>query len=262
MKRTDIKTGVVYSYKTSAYDPAKGRRCVVLDTSTFHYGAGGGFGVPRDAPMFSLPHHKTRNGKQDWQASEKWGLLAVVAEGTGIAPERVPEADDAALLGVTLAEALAMTGAYSHYFGGKQIIPGGAVLLANPRYIVGEYVDIAEGVDTVQQERDRQDEEARAASRARVAATQARVDRLAIHGVVLEDREESEAWRGGRGWKPVTFDRALTRRASLTWAQVDALLSLIPEGAALAPDGPPDAAVDPDGWTLTTPPYAPTEENP
>jgi hypothetical protein len=131
-------------------------------------------------------------------------------------------------------------------------------------HIVGEYVDVAEGVDTVQQERDRQDEEARAASRARVAATQARVDRLAAHGVVLEDREERETWRytGGQKWQPVTFDRALTRQAGLTWAQVDALLSLIPEGAVLAPDGPPDAAVDPDGWTLTTPPYAPTEENP
>ncbi len=63
MKRQDVKTGVVYSYRTGQRAHDKGRRIVVLDVDTFYAGHGGGYGSDKGAPTFTVPKGKTKDGK-------------------------------------------------------------------------------------------------------------------------------------------------------------------------------------------------------
>jgi hypothetical protein len=264
VKRTDVKTGVIYAYKTRGGEAEAGRRMAVLDVETFHAGKGGGFGSRPEAPTFTVPEYRTRKPKPDWKADENWGFLAVVEKRTADWRGRqvAEPITDEALLAVTKADLLAMTQAYSTFSGGIDVPghPGVQAFLANPRFIVGEYAAAAEGAEAVRQERNRQDAEQIALSRARVAAAQARVDRLKALGLDVPDRTEGKPSRGyGGEWRPVHFDRSLTRSLELSWEQVDALLSLIPEGAVLDATQT-DPQVEPDGWTLTTPPYTATEE--
>ena len=78
-------------------------------------------------------------------------------------------------------------------------------------------------------------------------------DRLADLGVPGPFHEYRESRRDHYGavWEPPTFGGP-SGYVRLTPEQFDALMALIPDGARV-PD--PDADVEDDGWTLTTPPY-------
>lgn len=255
MRKQDVKTGVVYAYKRSKYD--KPRKVVVVDTAHLYWMTPRQtYGGPKTGPTFSV----ARTGVGFSDTTGYLGIFGDDGHATWGAGER-QQADSRILASVTRERLLAMR------FGveGKSsdtLIVGDIrckVAVINPRFIAGEWDDVMQAKDDEDERRRLIEADLKRQSDARVAATKERVDRLAKLGLPghLPDPHEpaSRPWRTGNDWDPLRYDQSLTGKVSLTLGQLDALLSLIPEGAVYVD---PDEQTEDDGWTLARPPGQPS----
>jgi len=117
-----------------------------------------------------------------------------------------------------------------------EVRPGITGMVIAAGELVGEWDDVVGQRAAERELEDDLDRIARAASAERVAAQEARVARLRALGMPGEMPPTDEREGGGRGfssdtWSPLTFDTRNTDGIRLTNEQLDALLSLIPDGA-------------------------------
>jgi len=245
VKKSEMKTGVLYAYRTSKYDAP--RPVVLLDTTRLWSKRGSGYGSDKTQPLFRHAHQQVnRPSGSDYGGGMDYGYPAVTRRPARFGDEPTVEAHD--LLNVSSREEMAtlMT----------QRIPGQPeevmVHLIDPRYIEGEWDDVMQAREDEAARRKHIENEAQAESQARVAAAQKRHDALVALGLpgTLEKPQETLASRWGSDWAPPKYSTTLTRQVSLSMEQIDAILSLIPEGVTYRE---PD--VEDDGWTLRKPEY-------
>lgn len=223
MKVKDIDTDTIYAYRTGNYDKPVPVR--VLDTSRMYYFAGRQFGKPVPGTRVVAT-----NERMKMRAADGHGLVAVstIAGLRGNSRDVKPEAFDnphKALLHVTLAEVKAtttdQTRAHHERVGGT----GPHMVLVNPRFIVGEwetywqqYNDDAESKDAARKAKAIREKD----NAVRESALR---DRLRVLGINVKPLDD---WSVRMG-KPYV-------RVGLSEQQIEALLSLIPEGARV-PEG-------------------------
>jgi hypothetical protein len=281
VKRADVKAGVLYAYRPNGGKSGPVAPCMILDTATFYANdsKSSGFGSqtkPGD-PVFR--RFDGYNGRDKWKASDglggmgsgtnpSVGFLASVPCRTGMGSSSLTHRPAEVVKTGTLDEALSLTLARRERIV-KSLSANGTDTrridacypertdeqpyydTVEPRNIVGPWEDVTTGIEEETERRAAVDAVAKAESDARVAATQARWDRITALGIAGPRHPIAESKRWTYRWEPPTYDQSMTASYRLTAEQVDALLALIPDGAR-APD---EEATEDDGWTLTTPPY-------
>jgi hypothetical protein len=272
MKRADIKAGAVYAYKTGTYDPL--RPVLVLDAAYWRR-TGRSFGEPDGTEPTFQSHasltEKYRAIGRDYKPDDRFtggdhhpdcGLLGADFEHSrnrGLSqPTLAAQADYAKRLtkvspARTVDEARALRRPATSLPG-----PGGGlrVHLLNPAWIVGEWAEIVESRLAEEERRTNVEDNLAAESADRVARAQKRVEALralGLPGEVANAYEQGHvSWRASSAWdrwRPPVY-KGNTDRVVLSMRQVDALLSLIPDGAVWR-----EQDVDEDGWTLRKPEY-------
>ena len=274
MQTKDMKTGVLYACQTSKY--VTPLPVVVLDVehlysarewpSTYRSAP---LQEPTEAGMRRIQEAEQRRAlalqQSAWEerplrhgvttGSSEYGLRTrprgylAVGYGVQMYGSDPIDVDDASyhrrLLSVTLDEVLAVTGEQSlvGHLGDL------AVGVITPRWLKGEWAKIREEHLDAKELEANLAAQAKAASQERVAAAMQRIEGLRDLGLPgrIADAAESLSYSTPREWK------GNTSSVSLTMAQVDALLSLIPSGARYrAPETQP---VEDDGWTYAKPEY-------
>jgi hypothetical protein len=256
MRKQDMKAGVVYAYresKYSAYQPV-----VVLDEKRLYWRLSGDAQKLTDGSQRTFTLCTTKGVTP----GRSVGYLAAMPVDDREFGKRdgTPPFDPKRLLTITLDRALSMTfkrgsGKSSDTLRFSQSGARVRVVPINPRFIVGEWDEVMQANDDEAERRRLIEEDLKRESDERVAATKERVDRLAKLGLPGHLPEPAEKqnyrWGGGDDWTPSTYDQSLTGKVSLTLGQLDALLSLVPEGAVYVD---PDEQTEDDGWTLAHPP--------
>lgn len=245
MKKSEMKTGVVYAYRTSKYDAP--RPVVLLDTTRLWSRRGSGYGVDKTQPLFKpASAHAVRPSGSDFGSGMDYGYPTVTRRPPRFGDEPTVEAHD--LLNVCSREEMA-TLMTSRIPGQPDEV---VINLIDPRYIEGEWDDVMQAREDEAARRKHIESEAEAESKARVAAAQKRYDALVALGLpgTLEKPAEHRVDRYSSDWQPPKYATTLTRQVSLSMEQIDAILSLIPEGVTYRE---PD--VEDDGWTLRKPEY-------
>ena len=250
MKKSEIKAGVLYAYQTSKY--RKPQPVVVLDvTKTYVSGAAKHGKVDPLSPRWveRLDHRGKPMFSKGDAFSRDVGFLAV---GRGAARPgcEVPRPDSNYLAGlrkVTLADALGVR--FGDTIAGTVLSEIG---LVNPRFVLGEWDVVMGHLDAEAEIIANLSALNKAESDARVAAATARVKALRALGLpgTIDTPSEDRVWRSGVEKAAATYS-GNTKTITLTLAQVDALLSLIPEGATI----PEAVDTEDDGWTLRKPQY-------
>jgi len=226
MKRSEIKTGVVYARQSSKYQEPIA--VVVLDLARYYR-------KPGHSETGWYPRHDAK-GSAAPNADKRWGgggygfLVVTNAPLSRFDPSERPPVTD--LLDVSLDEVVPVG-------PNAEVRPGMHSMVIAAGELLGEWDDVVGRRAAERELEDDLDRIARAESAERVAAQDARVARLRALGMPGEMPPTDEWERGGRGfetdtWSPLTFDTRNTDGIRLTNAQVDALLSLIPDGARLA----------------------------
>ncbi len=272
MQAKAIKTGVLYAYAPSKYSHP--RPVVVLDVEETYRLRGGipskhSFEQERERksvhydnyveimarPIWQVGRRDPRTGKPmvnfpshayGYHESETGYLVvSVPAAHAGKAMDTSPEMLRR-LRAVTLDEVLAIT-ANDNRSGN---LPGLEVFVVRPRDLVGDWEEISEARATEAELRQNLADQARAESDARVANAQQRVDALRALNLPGRFADAKESHSSGWGHETPTYE-GNTGAVSLTLDQVDALLSLIPEGVVYTP--PSDT--EDDDWTYRKPEY-------
>ena len=249
MKKSDIKTGVIYAYRTSKYDNAL--PLVVLDTTkTYATGAPRFGNVPPGTPRWRPS--VTREGKPIVSPSS--GYLAAGRGGRAYISESmrgpITDAELAGLMSVTLDGALALR------FDAPvaEDSPYRDLGVINPRFILSEWDEYTQKKQAIDELASDLAALAKAESDARVAAATQRVEALRALNLPgrLAQPVESKGFQYSEkdSVTPPTYS-GNTATVHLTLAQIDALLSLIPDGATV----PTDLDTEGDGWTLRKPEY-------
>lgn len=243
MKRLDIKTGVVYQYSQGRYTVAAlSGPVMVLDTSTFWrrapYGSGWARSDGQARPYAEPVELQGGRPRMGWVADENRGLLSVGFQWRGDLSQRGKHEPPVDLLkGITLDRVKEKPHVKSW------AIPGNdnwcvSLGLLNPRFFVGEYYEAKQAEEDEKERRRIIVAGLQAESDQRVVDTQARIDRLRSLGLgSFKDASEDRREHYGTNWEPPTFS-GNTGKVTLTLAQVDALLSLIPPGVRYEPDEP------------------------
>lgn len=267
-----MKVGVVYAYQESKY--SRPTPVIVLDT-THTYTRRTWVSEPYSAPAADAPAARHREYDEQMERAERsrqqtaWvrdsqprvakasgyggandhGYLVIgTGEWLGTFVQQAIKARGGMdawvrhLRTISLEQVLAVTGADSTD-GRVGDVPVGVI---NPRFLIGEW-------DVVNEERQAAEELAQDMARiaqeesdARVAQATERVEALRALSLPGKIDQPQEFKSGGSGtWK------GNTAGVTLSLAQVDALLSLLPEGAVYVP--PSDT--EPDGWTYARPEY-------
>jgi hypothetical protein len=242
MKTKDVKPGVVYAYRQGD----KWGQTVPVAVVTTEYLYSRRKGV-------SGYHRRSQTGgrpslRPDGYSSQPMGFLAASFD----RPEYIK-----AIAGDRDVETLARVA--RQFQGAPEQVElkdgaGAQLNLIDTRYILGEW-------DTVMAEAEIADQAARerkaakdAASQARVAAARQRVDALRALGLPDAIAQPTETWNKtfSAGTNAAVDEGSWsgnTNGVRLTWDQVDALLSLIPEGARYEPPVAPQS----DEWEYQGP---------
>jgi hypothetical protein len=212
MKRSDIKVGVVYAHQDSKYRAAV--PVAVIDTDT-HWSTKG---VGAERVHYATGQVLAVMSKTDYRRGESI-LMAT--------PEKVEAACKSAIKYLASGDRTSVATANDE----RATVRMAAI---NPRFLVATWEDYTAEKEIAETAKAMREAEAEEASQKRVAAAKARVDALRAHGIpdLPEPREKrSISYRSDES----TYDRQATNALRLTWEQVDALLSLIPEGAVYEP---------------------------
>lgn len=273
MKRSEIKPGVVYAYKPGVYDPL--RPVLVLEADYWRR-TGRLFGEPEGVrPTFRSHADLTEEYRalgRDYRPPARFGggdthpdcgLLGADIEGSrnrGLRTATLAEQDGyAKQLAKIAKDRTGLIEKARVLVDGERALPGpkGArVHLLNPSWMVGEWADIVEARLAEDERRRNVEDNLDAESADRVARAQKRVEALRSLGLPGEIPDAHEnclrSWRSTSTWdrwKPPSY-KGNTDRVVLSMRQVDALLTLIPDGAVWREED-----VEEDGWTLRRPEY-------
>lgn len=220
MRAKDVKTGVLYAYQTSKrIDPVP---VMVLDLRIHAQSRVVRHLDRKDVPIWRLMQNITRAGGARYDEIH-YGFPALSI--LPLFPSRMDKPGDIKDLSRFTYEHVnaAMTAAAT-----RKPVPGTGVypLVVNPTYIVGEWEEVSERVADEKELA----ENLAAADLARktelAAAKQQRIDALRALNLpgTLADAPKAETWG---------FSEKNATQVVLSIAQVDALLSLIPEGAVV-----------------------------
>lgn len=247
MKRSDLKTGVVYRYGTSQYDAPTA--LVIVDLGDWR---------EVSPPWHTRFHtateeekaavkHLSRYERHDAKQFGTKGMLAVTyKEHPRYRQEEVVEEFDVdRLLKVTLEQVLTsrlgQETTLTRFGFPPQVTTR---ILENGRGIQAEWWAHKEAEEIAKQARLEYARQQAEKSAQRVASAQARRAALQALGgplATVPDAAERKEYDG-------TYEQKLTRNLTLTWEQVDALLSLLPLDAEWV-----DPNVSADGWSYEHP---------
>lgn len=236
MQTKDLKVGEIYAYRQRGH--GRRARIMVLDTVTRYRSGQAPYGrTTEGTPRYKEAHPAEQTGSF---GEDVYLLAATTTKGDTFKIEEGEAGTVADLRTITVAQAL------TERYGRPSTLPQGIrALLVKPRWIEGPYEEVVEA--EAREAEIKASVEAMAKQRAReVAAEQhRRVDALEALGLPGEIYRaivgRPSSYRSTEAWSAHHADRV-----TLSLEQVDALLSLIPEGARV-PE--PPAEVEDDGWT-------------
>lgn len=271
MKRADVKAGVVYAYRASKYDRI--RPVLILDTG---YWRRASRSIHHEKPEFEFVSHATlrqryldagrdykpddrfAGGDQfpdcglaglDWDSSIAGRRGSNDLEGRDEAGKRLQRLARSQTVPKLLAAYAALKPGYRRFKRPADLRGH----LFNPAWIIGDWDEVVSDVIDEEERRRIIEAEVKADSDDRVARAGKRVEALralALPGEIPDAAEREVIRYGSRDWEPPVY-RGNTDHVRLSMRQVDALLSLIPDGATWQADD-----VEEDGWTLRVPEYA------
>jgi hypothetical protein len=245
VKAKDLRTGVVYSYRQGTRW-ADARPVAVLDTT-------GLYRRTRTGVEPGQPYDKRPTGGSS-TFGYSVGYLAASYEPGSLYGH--PD-DPSELLAFTVADALAAEHArlgperttMGEVFGRPgEVRVRPVALLIDPRWVEGPWDEVRQAKADAAEVTAAIEADRKAASDARLAAARARTARLRALGLPGQIDEPQEWYRSGDTVDTPGTWAGNTGKVVLTAAQADALLSLIPDGAAWTP-----ADTEDDGWTLARP---------
>jgi hypothetical protein len=272
VKRADIRAGVVYAYKPGIYDAL--RPVLILDAAYWARQTDRRSGEsPSDVPTFkshAAIAEEYRAAGRTYKPDDRYtggdmypdrGLAGLDFErSTRLNDLNAQDANANRLKALVkrhrVPGLLARFTALTRPSVALKDPKGLRAHLLNPSWITGEWDEVV-GVRLAEEER-RANIEAmlRAESEDRVSRAAKRVEALRALGLPGEIADAQEtagrSWRSTSAWerwKPPVY-HGNTGQVTLTMRQVDALLTLIPDGALWR-----EQDVEEDGWTLSKPEY-------
>jgi hypothetical protein len=234
MKAKDIKTDVVYAYRTSDYDPPVPVR--VLDAGRMYYFTNHARFAKREAgtPMLAA---RERGGMA---AGDGYGMVALTpfqglrGNGWDVDPALF-ENPHLTLLRPTITQVLTLT--TDQVTAHQEKVPGTEtyIVTLNPRYVVGEWETVWEQYqDGIEQKRlDREAKDAR--EKANAERVWGLIDRVKATGIKVKDPK----WGRARSMS--------NTNVTLSADALEALLDLIPEGATVPTEDEQWEYAEPEG---------------